>query len=170
MFPFERGFSFLRFNKGGSVQKLLHLVKYQRKPDLGLQLGRWFASETLCWLDSTIDFIVPVPLHRERFKERGYNQCLEIARGISQITGHDVLEVLKRERATETQTHLSRWDRFENTLNEFVLTNPRIISNKKILLLDDIITTGATMTGSAVPLVNGGAVLYIAAIALTQDT
>jgi predicted amidophosphoribosyltransferase len=109
-------------------------------------------------------------LHNERLKTRWYNQCLEIARGISEITGNKVLEVLKRERATDTQTHLSRWDRFENTSNEFVVTDSKVIRNKRILLLDDIITTGATMAGSASPLIKEGARLSIAAIALTQDT
>lgn len=174
MLPFCRAFSFLRFHKGGSIQKLLHLVKYSGKPELGTQLGRWFAAETLLSFRDHFDIIVPVPLHQERLKTRGYNQCLVISQGIAEITGHKIMDVLKREHAANTQTVLNRWERFENTSNEFkaIASNAIDLSSlkeKRILLLDDIITTGATMTGAAIPLLHLGASVAVAALALTQD-
>ncbi len=169
MLPFARAFSFLRFHKGGSVQQLLHLVKYSDKPELGTQLGRWFAAETLLPFSDHFDIIVPVPLHQERLKTRGYNQCRVIAQGINEITGHEIMDVLKREHATNTQTALNRWERFENTCNEFRAIDSSKVKDQRVLLLDDIITTGATMTGAAIPLLQLGASVVVAALALTQD-
>jgi len=170
MFPFQKALSFLRFRKGGTVQKLLHLVKYRSNPSLGTQLGRWFAAEERFFMENRFDYIVPVPLHPERMKSRGYNQCQVIAEGISSVTGRPVLNLLRRVHAADTQTQLSRWDRFENTANEFRLIDQQVVNRKSILLLDDIITTGATMAGAAMPLLRQEVTLSIAALALTQDS
>ncbi len=170
MLSFERAFSFLQYSKKSAVQRLLHQVKYQGNLSLGLQLGKWFAAEVLSQAGHAFDIIVPVPLHRDKLKFRGYNQCLVIANGICQITGHKVIEALDRKHTATTQTQLSRWERFENTASEFSLEFPPGICNKRVLLLDDIITTGATISGSAIPLSEGGvSEIIVAAVALTQD-
>ena len=170
MLKFDQAYSFLRFRKNTSVQRLLHQVKYQGKADLGVQLGRWFASEILYQARGEFELVVPVPLHSKRLKERGYNQSLKIAKGICQITGHNIGDVLRREQAAKTQTGLNRWERFQNTANEFQMANPDMIKNKAVLLLDDIITTGATISGAAIPLIKGGVdKLIVASVGLTQE-
>jgi ComF family protein len=170
MMKFDSAFSFLRFSKQSKVQQLLHLVKYRNEVGLGIQLGKWFAAEILYHRRDLFDLIVPVPLHPQRLKDRGYNQSLAVAQGISQITGHQVSEALNREPTERTQTDLDRWQRFENTTNEFRLALPRDIVNKHILLIDDVITTGATMVGSSKPLVEGGvAGIVVGSVGLTQE-
>lgn len=170
MMKFDRAFSFLRFSQQSKVQQLLHLVKYRNQVGLGIQLGKWFAAEILFHHRERFDLIVPVPLHPKRLKHRGYNQSLAVAQGIAQITGNRVLEALKREPTARTQTGLDRWQRFENTTNEFRLALPRDIANKRILLIDDVITTGATMVGSSKPLVKAGvAGIVVGSVGLTQE-
>ena len=170
MMKFDRAFSFLRFSKQSKVQQLLHLVKYRHQVGLGTQLGKWFAAEILFHYRERFDLIVPVPLYPQRLKHRGYNQSLAVAQGIAQITGHRVLEALSRAPTERTQTGLDRWQRFENTTNEFRLALPGEIANKRILLIDDVITTGATMVGSSKPLVEGGvAGIVVGSVGLTQE-
>jgi ComF family protein len=170
MLQYDRAFSFLRFAKQNSVQRLLHLVKYRKQVKLGYQLGKWFAAEVLYPNGDLFDIIVPVPLTPERQRTRGYNQSRIVADGIAQITGHQVVDALIRAPANRTQTSLDRWQRFENTATEFKLIKTREVDNKRILLLDDVITTGATMVGAALPLVAGGALsLVVGSVALTQE-
>lgn len=167
---FDQAYSFFRFTKKSSVQTILHMVKYQGNTRLGVQLGKWFASEVLFKIRDNYDILVPVPLHSDRLKVRGYNQCVEIAKGVSEITRHQVVEALHRDKKSETQTHLNRWQRFENTTNEFSLASTDIVKGHRVLLLDDIITTGATIAGSAIPLITGGAKgIIVAAVGLTQE-
>lgn len=169
MFPFVEAYSFLSFSKKGHVRNLIHKVKYRHQPRLAFQLGVWFASEVLIHIRDRFETIVPVPLHPDKQKSRGYNQSLEIAAGVSHVTACPISEALQRVHRTKTQTQLSRWERFENTSNEFSIVNPDRIKGKPVLLIDDIITTGATMAGSAAPLLaNGANGIIIAAIGLTQ--
>ena len=169
MFPFSEAYSFLRFSKKGQVRKLIHKVKYGHQQRLAFQLGVWFASEVLFHIRDHFGTIVPVPLHPGKLKSRGYNQSLEIAAGVSHVTGCPIVEALQRIHKTETQTQLSRWERFENTSNEFSIVNTLEIEGRSVLLIDDIITTGATMAGSAVPLwENGAERIIVGAIGLTQ--
>lgn len=170
MFDFTGAYTFLRFNKKSTVQTIVHKTKYKGERQLAFQLGFWFASEILIHINDQFDVIVPVPLHPDKLKFRGYNQSKEIALGIASITGHPVESWLQRTKQLDSQTALSRWDRFENTSNEFTLTDRKAVQNTSILLLDDIITTGATITGTAIPLVNGGAKsIVVGAIGLTQN-
>ena len=170
LFTFNKAYSFLRFHKKGKVQKLLHLIKYKQQRQLAQQLGRWFAIEVLWNVSNDFDLIVPVPLHPDRMKSRGFNQSMEIGKGIAQITGHPVKQLLRRKRFFRTQTQLNRWERFENTSDEFSLFGDELIEDKRVLLLDDIITTGATLSGSAKPLHEARiSQLIVAAIALTAD-
>jgi len=169
MLDFKGAYSFLRFSKDNSVQSIIHHIKYRGSKQLAFQLGVWFASEVLFSIKDQVDTIVPVPLHAHKLKQRGYNQSAEIAFGISRVTGHPVSLWLQRNGKTETQTKLGRWERFENTAHEFRLRDQMCLANTRILLLDDIITTGATMTGTSVPLYRAGARnLTLAAVGLTQ--
>lgn len=138
--------SFLLFQKKGSVQKLLHALKYRSKPEVGHLLGKWYGQDlkkTNAY--AACEIIIPVPLHNKRLRKRGYNQSELIAKGLSEELNIPVLTgVLVKKQFTETQTFKSREERWQNTLHSFEVTNPSSIAGKKILLVDDVITTGAT--------------------------
>ena len=150
-FPVERASSFLYYSKGGGVQKLLYELKYYHNAGIGVFLGRCMASELLSSsFFEGIDYIIPVPLHAKRFKERGYNQSAMLAKGISEVTGIPVMEGwLVRTQATQTQTHKTRFDRWENVKEVFRMSGKMSLQNKHLLLVDDVMTTGATLTACA---------------------
>ena len=136
--------SFLFFQKKGSVQRMLHALKYKGKPEVAQVLGKWYAQEIKEHY-TNYDYIIPVPLHKKRLKKRGYNQSEYFAKGLSEGLNIQVItDVLIKTKFTETQTYKSREERVENTLTSFHVQNPEIIHNKNILLVDDVITTGAT--------------------------
>jgi len=168
LLPISRTYAYLKFAKGNSVQQLLHALKYHHLPSLGFALGKWFAAEILKQT-APFDLIVPVPLHARRQRQRGYNQSMEIARGISDSTGWKLYPCLYRAMAASTQTGLSRWQRYDNTQNQFGLCSSKSVANAEILLLDDVVTTGATTTACARILIQAGARVSIAAVALAQD-
>lgn len=145
----EQGTSYFFFRKGSNYQKLLHKLKYQNQPQIGFELGKYFASEIVKeGFFKDIDYIVPVPLHKKKLKKRGYNQSAEIAKGMSKFLGGKLSEqLLKRSSFTDTQTKKNRFDRWENVAEVFVCKTPELIENKHILLVDDVLTTGATIEG-----------------------
>jgi len=162
--------SFLLFRKKGSVQKMLHALKYRSKPEVGHLLGKWYAQD----LKSSgsvpaCDLIIPVPLHPKRVRKRGYNQSEHIARGLAEELNIPVMNgVLLKKHFTETQTFKSREERWQNTINSFEIMSPDLIKGKNILLVDDVITTGATTEACILQLnkVSGGTV-SVASIAYT---
>jgi len=141
--------AFLFFTKAGKVQQLIHQLKYCKKPEIGVYLGKLFGKElsrSPCFQD--IDVIVPVPLHPRRIKVRGYNQSDQIAFGLSQTMNIpvDTTSFIRRTE-TETQTRKNRFSRWENVKEVFAVVNESMLKNKHILLVDDVITTGATIEG-----------------------
>ncbi|MBE7177092.1 MAG: ComF family protein [Mucilaginibacter polytrichastri] len=145
--PIKHAISVFVFSKGGSVQKLLHALKYDHAQAAGVFLGRIAGKKIRDsgWF-STPDFIIPVPLHPKRLRQRGYNQSLLIAQGISEVLNVPVLEnVLVRQSNTATQTKRSRFERFINMQDSFKVLSTAEISGKHLLLVDDILTTGATL-------------------------
>ena len=150
-FPFEHASVFLRYEKDGVVQQLIHTLKYHGQKELAYYLGRIAAIEmNLSPTHADIDMIIPVPLHPKRLKQRGYNQSEWIARGISSVTGIPVdSRQLSRSQFTQTQTRKSIYERWENVQDIFSLNNPPEIENKHILLVDDVMTTGSTLGESA---------------------
>ncbi len=147
----ETATSYLFFNKGGKVQQLVHLLKYKGRKDIGLFLGKHFGLQLNdSPLYSTIDFIVPVPLHPKKEHKRGFNQSEFIARGISVATGNPVSSNnLIRVVHTDSQTKKSRYSRWENVKDVFHLQRPEEFIGKNILLIDDVLTTGATLEACA---------------------
>ncbi len=140
-------------------KELIHRFKYAKKIPLGRRLGQRL-GETINgnsdFLES--DFLIPVPLHKSRYRERGFNQSEVVAEEISKITGVSVLkDVLKRKKNTKDQTNLSPQQREENVRGAFVVTAPEMINAKSIILVDDVITTGATLSECARMLKQAGA-------------
>lgn len=150
-FPFERVATFLNFNKDGMLRPIIHELKYKNNKAVGYKIGKLFGEDLLgSKFIETIDLIVPIPLHHKKLKARGYNQSEIIAQGISQATSIPVSsDNLVREIHNPSQTHLSKTKRWENVDGIFKLVNPNLYSNKHILLIDDIITTGSTIEASA---------------------
>jgi len=152
--PLGHVFALLHFKKGNAVQQILHSLKYRNQPELGVTLGRMIAEKLLLNKQSNYpDLIVPVPLHRRREKLRGYNQSLCIARGIAEVLQIPLSEGnLKRIIATESQTRKNRYSRHENMVGVFELQNTSAFRDKHVLLVDDVITSGATLEACAIAL------------------
>jgi ComF family protein len=145
----ESAFSFLTFRKQGIVQKILHELKYSNNPDLGVMLGQMYGSK-LREHGMHFDVIVAIPLHEKKQKLRGYNQSDCFAQGLAQSLNCEHLKnVVIRDKHTETQTKKGRFDRWLNVGDVFDIQSPELISNKKVLLVDDVITTGATIEACA---------------------
>jgi ComF family protein len=143
----EHATSYFNFQKGSRYQPLLHALKYKGIHEVGTFLGRIFASEiSESGFFNGIDRIVPVPLHPKKEKKRGYNQSIMIAKGMEQIVSVPVdSTTLSRNYYSETQTRKGRWERWKNVEELFVVNDKKLIENKHILLIDDVVTTGATL-------------------------
>jgi ComF family protein len=135
------------FAKGSKYRKLLHKLKYKGKREIGVFLGRELGARiNSSHFFKNIDFVLPVPLHASRLKQRGYNQSGEIAVGISQVTGIPVkTDAIVRSEATETQTRKTRDERWKNVSGKFIVSNFDELRNRHILLVDDVVTTGSTL-------------------------
>ncbi|MEA3445078.1 MAG: phosphoribosyltransferase family protein [Bacteroidota bacterium] len=146
-----RACSYFFFNKGSKFQKLIHKLKYEGKKEIGYELGLHFGSDLASSEDfSSVDIIIPVPLHESKEKLRGYNQSTWIAQGISASMDKPVdSENLKRLKANETQTKKSRFERWENVKSVFQVLDTKAFENKHILLVDDVVTTGSTLEACA---------------------
>ncbi len=147
----ERATSFIYYRKESPYNSLLHSLKYRNRPEVGERLAFLAASELLeTGFFDGIDAIVPLPLSKKKIKKRGYNQCDYIAAGLSRATGIPVLaDAVERTVANESQTSKSREERWQNVAGIFNLKAPWLISDKHILLVDDILTTGATLASCA---------------------
>lgn len=144
------GASFLSFAKGSRVQHLIHQFKYRGKKEIGLSLGKRYGNELKqSSLFSSINLITPVPLHKEKLKKRGYNQSDFFARGLSEAFETEHKNILMRTRSTETQTKKSRFARWKNVEEIFQITEPETVRGKHVLLVDDVVTTGATLEACA---------------------
>lgn len=134
------------FRKGNRIQKLVHQVKYRGQKEMGAMLGREMGKSLRDSIFRGIDLIAPVPLHPQKLRKRGYNQSEWIARGIAEMLEKPVdAQTLVRRVLTTTQTRKKRFDRWENVDSGFGLTNSDTFSGRHVLLIDDVITTGATL-------------------------
>lgn len=151
--------AYLIFTKGGKVQQLLHALKYKGHQEVGELLGRWYGAElTEADFPEKLDLILPVPLHKKKLNARGYNQSDSFAKGLSESLGIEwSAEVLKKGKPTESQTHKTRLERLQNVQNVFFVEKPETIQAKRIALVDDVITTGATLEACVTVLLEAGA-------------
>lgn len=152
-------YPYLNFSKKGIVQKLLHELKYEGNEEVGIIIGRWFGSELKkVGYDKEIDIIVPVPLHISKYRTRGYNQSEVFARGLAEALEIEMApRLIKRIKKTMTQTRKGKVERWENVDNIFKVTDQTNLNNKKVLLVDDVVTTGATLNSCIEALVKSGA-------------
>lgn len=141
----ENASSFLYFQKGGLAQILLHKLKYKGQKEIGYEIGKMIGRDLLQSPFCDTQVVVPVPLHKSKFRKRGYNQSESIARGIAEIMGNPVSTTLCKIIPNPTQTKKHRYDRWTNVEGIFALKDPGSIANKHILLVDDVVTTGATL-------------------------
>jgi len=150
-FPMHTGAAFYHFIKGGRVQRLIHNLKYNNKPEVGYRIGIKY-GEILkqAPLYSDCDVIIPVPLHPKRKRQRGYNQSETFAKGLSESMEIKYYKnALIRTKSTATQTKKSRLERLENVGTAFQINRPEHLQGKKILIVDDVLTTGATLEACA---------------------
>jgi ComF family protein len=158
------------FTSGSAVQLSLHLLKYKGRKEIGIYFGRQMG---LALMHSRrfkdCDIIIPLPLYVDKEKKRGYNQAAKIAEGLSlQLKIPVMVDVVFRVKKTETQTHKSRIERWKNMESTFAIGDPKRISGKHILLVDDVITTGASLEACAQVLLDiPGLRLSIACLAHT---
>ncbi|MGB8704490.1 MAG: ComF family protein [Gillisia sp.] len=168
-FPIENATSLLQFHKKSSVQKLIHQLKYRGRREISTYLGKWMGEElTKSPFFKNIDVVIPVPLHKKKLKSRGFNQVEGFGREISKLLKVPYNDAaLQKTSFSTTQTlkaRLARWGNIEET---FVLRHPEDLQDKHILLVDDLITTGATMEACANELLKSpGVKISIASMAV----
>jgi len=162
--------AYLHFHKKGVVQKVMHQLKYNHMEEIGTMLGRWYGHDLLLnGFKDEFDMVIPVPLHPSKERKRGYNQSEAFAKGLSEVLKMEVYLGLKRVTPTETQTRKSRSERLKNVEDVFEVTKDASLEGKHILLVDDVITTGATLLTCGSKLINAGAQeLSFAVIAATE--
>jgi ComF family protein len=155
------------FEKEGPFQHIAHALKYKEYKSIGVELGKRIGALMQNW-DIEADLIIPVPLHSIKQRERGYNQSELIARGIATVIGKPIVtNAVYRTRHTQTQTKLTIEERRKNMENAFNTFNSasKILNGKSCLLVDDVITTGATTNSCAKSILSAGATTIISASA-----
>lgn len=150
-FPFVRASGHFFYTRDSAMSVLMQDMKYRHFPDIGNLLGEIMGRELFpTGFFNDIDLIVPMPMHKVKQAIRGYNQVHHIADGVSTATGIPVIQALKAIKPHRTQTSLSREQRLNNTTGIFKLQNPSGLHGKGVLLIDDVCTTGATMSSAGV--------------------
>ena len=167
----EGAYAMCYFTKGGNMQNLMHHFKYKGISEVGNLMGGIAAGQLIHNAAfNTVDYIIPVPLHKKRLRERGYNQSACFAAGLAGKLEVPFSEThLLRLKRTDTQTHKSRFARFENMQEVFYVDKAGDLAGKHILLVDDIVTTGATLTACCEELLKvPGLKISIATIAYAE--
>ena len=167
----ENATALFYFLKKGKVQQLIHELKYNKQEQVGNFIGNWLGDEIVeSNRFKNLDYIIPVPLHRKKLKTRGYNQVTTFGKSLAKklnITYNE--EILIKISSTKTQTKKIRLDRWKNVQELFVVQNNFNLENKHILLIDDIITTGATLEACCKSFTNiKGLKISIACMAYTK--
>ncbi len=170
--PLVSATSFLFFSKGGGTQQLIHKLKYKGNREIGTHLGKLFGNKLNdSRLFRTADIIIPVPLHPRKEHTRGYNQSMMISEGMaSNMYARVLSDVLYRNIQSSSQTKKSRYERWENVKDIFEIKKGYRLEGKHVILVDDVITTGATLEACGNKLLEIPNVrLSIAALAYVQQ-
>ena len=168
--PLQFAYAHWYFDNSGIVQHLHHGLKYANRPEYGIELGIMMGHGLRKTSPSNPDYIVPIPLHKSRMLERGYNQSTMLARGIAEIVDSILDEtVLSRDAATRSQTGLTKRQRQENVQSAFSISQPARLQHAHVLLIDDVLTTGATLFSAAQTLYEAGvSTISVATLAFTR--
>lgn len=170
--PIERASALYYYESHAETARIIYELKYKNHPEIGEVIGRILATEVMSsgFFDG-IDGIVPVPLAKKRERQRGYNQSMEIARGVSEVTGLPIFnKVVRRTIFKDSQTNKGRWARNENVEKVFELRDAEAIRGKHLLVIDDVVTTGATVIACSQQLVKAGDVkISVLALGLAKS-
>jgi len=157
------------FQKGTVIQGFLHQLKYEGNEAIGVLLGEKYGEELSLRFSEEWDLITAVPIHNKKIRKRGYNQSHRIAEGMSNALNIPFEPLLEKSVNRKSQTKKHRIERFDNVESTFHMKNPhQNIKDKHILLIDDVLTTGATLQACSQPLQKAGAEISIATIAATK--
>lgn len=172
-FGIRKAAAFIRYAKGSDVAVLVKKMKYKGRRDIATGMGRLMAEEMMHSSDffDGIDCIVPVPMHPDKQKQRGYNQALQLALGVSEATGIPVeADAIVRPEPAESQTRRSSIDRLVSIKGAFKATDISRFAGKHVLIVDDIITTSATITACADALASAPGIRFsILTLAIAND-
>jgi len=160
--PVEKAAALFYYSPRSETANIIYDMKYHHRPEIGTFMGRQTAAEFMQhhFFDD-IDVIVPVPISKKRRKQRGYNQSEMIAQGVSEVSGVPVdTTIVSRGIFVDSQTHKHRWGRLENVATAFHLDKPEAVKGKHVLIVDDIITTGATLIALANEIQKAGDVKF----------
>ncbi|MBK9338404.1 MAG: ComF family protein [Lewinellaceae bacterium] len=164
--PLEAGAAMYYFNRKSPIQKALHQLKYHNQADIGVRLGQQFGLMLKqSPLFQVVEGILPVPLHPKKEQLRGYNQSAMLATGLSDALQIPVMSgILVRRQFSESQTRKKRMDRFDNVNDVFEVQHPERIQSRHLLIVDDVLTTGATLEAC------GQVLLQVPAVRLSMAT
>jgi ComF family protein len=156
--PIIHAMAMFKFSKSGRVQALLHALKYRNQPALGVMLGNVYGDRLLAAdMAKAFDLIIPIPLHESRKRKRGYNQSAKFAEGLSQKLGVQFSDdLIERRIKTATQTRKTKLKRWQNVTDVFHVSRQDQIAGKNVLLVDDVVTTGATLEACGNYLIEAG--------------
>lgn len=147
--------AFLYYNQNEMVKQILWEMKYNNHQDLALEMGRLAVSGQEKNFQESIDIIVPIPLHKSKMRLRGYNQAAHFASGLQELTNIPMsTDILFRAKQTTSQTQLDRQHRFQNLEDAFATKDLDTIRGKRVLLVDDVVTTGATLVSAGLCILN----------------
>lgn len=169
--PLVQGAAMFHFLKGGVTQRIVHALKYDGKKHIGIRLGSIYGGTLRQYWEKDIpECIIPVPLHPKKRNARGYNQAAVFGRGLSLSMGIPLLEqCLIRTKYLTSQTQMSRSERFKNVLESFAVRREKQLTDHHALLVDDVLTTGATLEACALQLLAvPGVRISMATIAMAQ--
>lgn len=167
----QYGASYLYYHDTGKARNLIHQLKYQSRQDIGILFAEGLGHPLIHFLDGIpFDCIIPVPLHQRKLRKRGYNQLTKFGKRLSEMLQIPYVEdALYRVSFTKTQTKKRRTDRFQNTDSKFLLSAKHSLDHQHILLIDDVVTTGATLEACCQELQKAeGAQISILTMAVTE--
>lgn len=152
----EAAAALFHFQGGGNIENLIYQLKYKNRKDIGVMVGKeWAKQAKNSDRFKNLQGVIPIPLHKKKKADRGYNQCQLIALGVSEILEIPVIEdLLIKTKEISSQTNKGRVERLKNVLESFEITDTKKFENQHLLLVDDVITTGATVEAAANKLFN----------------
>lgn len=143
----QKCYGYYFYRKGDRYCNIIHDIKYRNMPLMGTWLGNLAATEAAKWhFFDDIDVIIPVPMHPDKLAKRGYNQAVSIANGVSQATGIAIAHNIAACHRHSTQTHKHREERWNAAMHIYSASDTDSLIGKHVLLIDDVVTTGATLT------------------------